>query len=692
MTYFSTYSPRQRRIIALAFVSGGFVVAANVSVRVKQAQKEQRALCDAVASESSKDTGGLKKQKVAVNRVFWLRLQTVLGICVPSPFSLEAVYVLVQSGLLISRTLLSDQIAALEGTAGQAVTAQDWPAFQRMLVDTALTCVPAAIVNSGLKFMQTYISLAFRKRITEHLHQRYLSNRTYYVASTLGGMSNADQRITEDVEKFAFNISELFSYTFKPVLDIVLFSRSLAKTVGYKGQLTLYLYFLLCAGVLRRLSPPLALMTTQEAALSGNFRNAHQRLVATAEEVAFNDPPGGDTERMILNDHLYRVLKHARLSAFQRFWQQVADGYLVKYAASIIGLCVYAAPLYFRPRTLSPDKLTGDYIRSMRLMMHTSGAIGQLVLVYKRLTTLAGNTSRVAELLESVNQLGTAKGRAGLMQSLDLTDRASEAVGTSEAERPSISAPDRGPAPPPRLLFGDYIKFERVTLHSPDGTLLVRELSLEVRQGESLILMGPNGSGKSSLFRVLAELWPLACGTVVRPPRGDIFYLSQRPYLVRGTLRDQILYPFPPRKVAHEAAVRNGTRALIPGEHERREEDRKILEVFGKVELGGLVQRGEGLDQMQNWDDTLSGGEKQRVAMARLLFHNPKFAVLDECTSAVSADGEETLYRRLKEAGITMLSIAHRPTVRKFHSVALTFDGSQSGFGWKYERLSSISI
>jgi ABC-type uncharacterized transport system fused permease/ATPase subunit len=74
--------------------------------------------------------------------------------------------------------------------------------------------------------------------------------------------------------------------------------------------------------------------------------------------------------------------------------------------------------------------------------------------------------------------------------------------------------------------------------------------------------------------------------------------------------------------------VRNGTRSLIPGDLERREEDRKILEVFEKVELGALVQRGEGLDQAQNWDDTLSGGEKQRVAMARLLFHNPKWAPL----------------------------------------------------------------
>ncbi len=92
----------------------------------------------------------------------------------------------------------------------------------------------------------------------------------------IAGLTHADQRLTEDVEKFCYSISELYGYTFKPLLDVLLFTRSLAKIMGYKSQFVLYGYYFLSAGVLRRLSPPLALMTAQETGLAGSFRNAHQ--------------------------------------------------------------------------------------------------------------------------------------------------------------------------------------------------------------------------------------------------------------------------------------------------------------------------------------------------------------------------------------------------------------------------------
>ncbi len=90
------------------------------------------------------------------------------------------------------------------------------------------------------------------------------------------GLTNADQRITEDVEKFCFAVADLYSYTFKPLLDVLLFTRSLAKSMGYRTQLALYAYYLLSATVLRSISPPLALMTAQETGLAGAFRSAHQ--------------------------------------------------------------------------------------------------------------------------------------------------------------------------------------------------------------------------------------------------------------------------------------------------------------------------------------------------------------------------------------------------------------------------------
>ena len=98
--------------------------------------------------------------------------------------------------------------------------------------------------------------------------------------------------------------------------------------------------------------------------------------------------------------------------------------------------------------------------------------------------------------------------------------------------------------------------------------------------------------------------------------------------------------------------------------------------------------------QVLNWQDTLSGGEKQRLAMARLLYHRPTFAVLDECTSAVSADGEVKLYQELLNAGITCLSIAHRPALRRFHSFIVHFDGSvyKNGLGWKIEEIAGPAV
>lgn len=92
---------------------------------------------------------------------------------------------------------------------------QEFANFGRGVIDFALLGVPAAIVNSGLKFMQKNLELSFQSRLTLYLHKLYTSNRAYYAASTLGGLTHADQRITEDVEKFCFSISDLYSHTFK---------------------------------------------------------------------------------------------------------------------------------------------------------------------------------------------------------------------------------------------------------------------------------------------------------------------------------------------------------------------------------------------------------------------------------------------------------------------------------------------
>ncbi|KAI7844147.1 hypothetical protein COHA_002282 [Chlorella ohadii] len=663
-------TPSQKRVVAALVLGSGAAVGKLLQKACRSARQEQKVICGGL--EPKGGPAHVQHRKVAVDAVFARRLGAILKICVPGPLSAEAGLIYAQGALLVARTLLTDYVSWIEGRAGRWIIQQDFDRLMRVMAVFVGVSIPAAVVNSGLKYMQKRIKLAFMRRLTHHLHAAYTSHHAYYSASTLGGLTHADQRITEDVERFAHTVSELYSYTFKPLLDVVLFTRSLSRVMGYKRQFALYGYYMLCAQVLRATSPPLAAMTAQETALAGSFRAAHQRLVASAEEVAFNDPPAGVSEQMILNQHLFRLLRHSRLSAFQQFVQQSLDGFLVKYGATAIALLIYALPLYWRGRSAltqgSQGEITADYISSMRLLSNTSKGIGDLVLVYKR-------------LLERIRGLSSADEEKTVRQ-LYMRN-----ISSSGLLLPT--SPDGGPLEPlpePRRLEGEVVRFHRVYLSSPDGVMLVKEMSFDVQPGRSCLIMGPNGSGKSSLLRVAAGLWPLQAGEVTLPPKGELFYLSQRPYLVAGTLRDQLLYPEPPRAVwataslATRARVEPWMKSLRMGEEELEERLSQCLEC---VELDYLLIRGRGWDQVQNWSETLSGGEKQRLAMARLLFHAPRYAILDECTSAVSADGEQKLYSECVKAGITMLSIGHRPALRQFHSTVVEFEGVDARYSLK---------
>ena len=177
----------------------------------------------------------------------------------------------------------------------------------------------------------------------------------------------------------------------------------------------------------------------------------------------------------------------------------------------------------------------------------------------------------------------------------------------------------------------DFIEFDHVPIISPNGDVLVKEVHFKVTRGMNTVITGPNGCGKSSLFRILSGLWPIAGGIVRRPHMEKLFYIPQRPYLPPGTLRDQIIYPHSISKMKA-----------------RGKSDEHLMQILQDVELAYIVEREGDFDAVNDWNDVLSGGEKQRMAMARLFYHKPLFAILDECTSAVSVDVEAKLYNKAK--------------------------------------------
>lgn len=190
---------------------------------------------------------------------------------------------------------------------------------------------------------------------------------------------------------------------------------------------------------------------------------------------------------------------------------------------------------------------------------------------------------------------------------------------------------------------------------TPNGDVLVKELSLEIYRGMSTVISGPNGCGKSSLFRTLSGLWPIGGGVIKRPHMDKLFYIPQRPYLPPGTLRDQIIYPHPNNRITSD--------------------DDHIRKLLNWVKLDYLEERENGFDSYNDWNDVLSGGEKQRIAMARLFYHKPLFAILDECTSTMGMDVEAELYLKAKELEITLFTVSHRSSLFKYHDYMLKYDG-----------------
>jgi putative ATP-binding cassette transporter len=161
--------------------------------------------------------------------------------------------------------------------------------------------------------------------------------------------------------------------------------------------------------------------------------------------------------------------------------------------------------------------------------------------------------------------------------------------------------------------------------------------------------MGPSGCGKSSLLRAIAGLWNAGTGTIVRPESEQMLFLPQRPYMVLGTLRDQLLYPNPHLDVT----------------------DEQLQQVLAQVNLDGLDARFGGFDAEQDWADVLSLGEQQRLTFARLLLNKPAYAILDEATSALDLSNEEQLYQQLQAIGSTYLSVGHRSTLSNYHQALL---------------------
>ncbi|KAI0596524.1 ABC transporter transmembrane region 2-domain-containing protein [Biscogniauxia sp. FL1348] len=611
--------------------------------------------------------------KPGLNLAFLHQFLSLMSIMIPRWTSKEAGLLVSHGAFLMLRTYLSLVVARLDGEIVRDLVAGNGKQFLWGIAKWCGLGGFASYTNSMIKYLESKVSIAFRTRLTRYIHDLYLNdNLNYYKLSNLdGGVGQgADQFITQDLTLFCASAANLYSSLGKPFVDLCVFNYQLYRSLGPLALTGLLSNYFLTASILRRMSPPFGKLKAVEGRKEGDFRSLHARLIANAEEVAFYG--GAEMEKTFLNKEFKSLKSWMEGIYMLKIRYNILEDFILKYSWSAYGYLLSSLPVFLPAwgglggamELIDSAEKGGrernrmrEFITNKRLMLSLADAGGRMMYSIKDLSELAGYTSRVYTLISTLHRVHAnayfARPTGNELYSL------SDVQGTIQKGF-------------------DGVRLEHVPVVAPGlwpqgGDELLESLSLVVRRGEHLLISGPNGVGKSAISRILAGLWPVYRGLVSRPKsigQDGIMFLPQRPYLSIGTLRDQVIYP------DGELDMRL-----------KRKNEEDLKSVLDAARLGYLPDREGGWDTRKEWKDILSGGEKQRVGIARLLYHEPQYAIIDEGTSAVSSDVEGLLYETCKERGITLITISTRASLKKYHTFNLALGLGESGDEWEFERI-----
>eukprot|EP00794_Sanderia_malayensis_P006040 gene6040-6742_t len=629
-----------------------------------------------------------RKTHPAVDYEFLSQLYKLIRIILPGFFSKEFAFLSLHSGALIARTFLSIYVAALDGRLVRSIVQKDVKKFLLYMTKWIVVSIPCSFVNSLLRYLERKLGLAFRNKLASHSYKLYFQKQTYYKIGNLDSrLVNPDECLTEDIRLFCDSVAHLYSHVTKPLLDIIVICFTL-RQIAVKRQsswitpiciATCVTFF--TSEILKGFSPRFGKLVADESQKRGYLRYIHSRIITNSEEIAFYR--GHQVEHSLLQRSYSALSKQVEQLLSKRLWYIMLEQFLMKYLWSASGLFMTALPIiYGREISRDIDVKSGNDIVSERtqaftisrnLLVSGADAIERIFSSYKEIIELAGYTQRVSQMISVFDDINKghyvkAKKSKEAWDSHFALHEIQEAGNFKYGQVVNLQQLANVSATETK---GDIV-LEHLSVITPNGDVVVPDLSLFLNQDVHLLIAGPNGCGKSSLFRILSGLWPVyGIGKLAKPSPSAMFYIPQRPYMTLGSLRDQVIYP-----------------DTVADMKRKRFTDNDLQQILDSVYLSYVIAREGGWDAVSDWMDVLSGGEKQRMGMARLFYHKPKYALLDECTSAVSIDVEGSIFQRIKDVGVTLLTISHRPSLWKFHTHLLQFDGEG---GWRLEKLNTAT-
>ncbi|NLS00818.1 ABC transporter ATP-binding protein/permease [Rhizobium sp. P38BS-XIX] len=498
--------------------------------------------------------------------------------------------------------------------------------------------LPLVLASVALVTGQVYVRMMIQRRwrswLTNALIARWLANGRYYQLNLIGGddHKNPEARLSEDmriatespVDFLAGVISAFLSAsTFIVVLWTIggaLTFQIAGSTITIPGFLvvTAVLYAVITSTSMTIIGRHFVEVSEVKNQVEAEFRYTLTHIRENGESIALLG--GEEEERSDLQRTFGNVLKQWALLAHQYMRTTlISQGSMLIAPVVPVLLCA--------PKFLEGSMTLGEVMQAASAFAIVQTAFGWLVDNYPRLADWNAFAHRVASLMVSLDGLERAE--------------KSDSLGRIKHGETDGDA---------MLCLNDL----SVTLN--DGKSVVKETEVKIEPGERVLVAGESGSGKSTLIRAISGLWPWGHGSVDLRPDSRLFMLPQRPYIPAGTLRRAVAYP-------------------------RAADDWSLDEIKAAVDKVGLGYLNEKIEEEAPWDQTLSGGEKQRLAFARLLLHDPDIIVLDEATSALDEKSQDKMMEMVIQElpKVTIISVAHRAELEAFHSRKITLERHEGG-------------
>ena len=469
-------------------------------------------------------------------------------------------------------------------------------------------------------YLNQWLQIRWRRWLTRGFIDQWLSDRAYYrislTTSAAGlGTDNPDQRIAEDLRSF---VGDTLSLGLDLLSNIV----SLISFVGILWSLSgsVHLLGVTIGGYMVWVALIYAIIGTWLTHLVGrplatlSFRQQRFEADFRFSLVRLRENVEGIA--------LYGGEEDEHAALLTRFSAVVMNWWAIMQRTKLLNaltsgyqqIAVVFPIIVAAPRYFGGQIPLGGLTRTASAFGQVQGAMSWFVGSYASLAAWSATVERLASFQRSIE---AARAQAG--SGIAVTESA-----------------------------GDSLDLHHLHITLPNGKSLIEEDAYRFLRGESVVISGRSGLGKSTLFRAIAGIWPFGEGKIARP-QGSYLFLPQRPYLPLGSLRHVVTYPAAADSMSDEV----------------------IAEALRKAGLGALVER---LGEEHDWSLLLSGGEQQRLAIARALLIRPDWLFLDEATSNLDPEAEAELYQLLKRElpGTTVISIAHNPGVAAFHDRKIT--------------------